>query len=158
MAKVGIYKIGFVDLTVNSTNDTWTSEVGDSDERSEASTTQTPQQQQQTEQEAVTGITMLSRIDQSASSMHEKEETDDEGCHYLLELSTTVRNDADIAIAQRLACKPLVIHVWTVDGRHRSIGDESYPARIDIDDNYDGIASRGVTITSRYETLYGILA
>lgn len=142
MARVGIEKIGFVEQ--NEVNDQWV------------------QQEEQERGRAVSPvnldeITRFTGIDQSASSLTEELVVDGQGAKYAQSLKTVVRKDHDIALAEKYAGRPMVMHVWTVGGKHITIGTKQYPARMLTSDRNTGVETREVEIHVDYETLTSVL-
>lgn len=140
MNKVALKTIGFVEQ--NEVNDQW------------------EQQQAQSDRSLpvvfVDGITRFRSIDQQNASMTEKLTTDESGSRYQQQVQFTVRTEEDRALAKKYERRPLVLHVWAVDGNHYTIGTKTYPAYL----RTDKTNSRDVVETSmtvEYETLTAVM-
>lgn len=115
MNKVALKTIGFVEQ--NEANDTWVQ--------------QEAQQQQQERSIPVVyidGIHRFQSIDQDQASISEELTMDENGSRYHQNIQFTVRTKEDRELAKKYERRPLVIHVWTVDGSHYIIGTKSDPA------------------------------
>lgn len=140
MARVGIKKIGIVET--NDIDDQWVVA--------------------QQEEPAARGLSAIDHIhlfkspDQSASSLAEELVVDEQGRKYAQRLETVVRTDSDITMAVKYAARPVVVHVWTVGGRHIAMGTRQYPATMVTSDRNSG-QTREVSITVDYETLSSLL-
>lgn len=149
MTKVGIYKLGFVPIGESDNTDVWTEVVGE--EVEERATPYTPE-----DYSTFIGK-MFKSIDQMASELTEEYIDDENGPYYRIDLSSVVRKEEDIELAEKYSGQQLAIHVWTVDGRHVIIGTEADPARLATSDRYAGMNTREVALTSQYATLNGLL-
>ncbi len=112
MNKVALRTIGFVEQ--NEVNDQWV--------------VQQEQQERSLPSISLDGITRFGSIDQKIASMTEELITDESGNRYRQQLQFTVRTEDDRALAKRYERRPLVLHVWAVDGSHYIIGTKSSPA------------------------------
>ena len=115
MNKVALKTIGFVEQ--NEANDTWVQ--------------QEAQQQQQERSIPVVyidGIKRFKSIDQDQASISEELTMDENGSRYHQNIQFTVRTKEDRELAKKYERRPLVIHVWTVDGSHYIIGTKPDPA------------------------------
>ena len=143
-------KIGFVPIGESDTTATWT--VVDSEEEFKATTPSNPDN----DVSAFIGK-MFKAIDQEASDLEEELVIDDYGNIYKTTMSVAVRRKEDIEMAERYSGKPVVIHVWTVDGRHVHIGSEDAPARMKTQDSYRNMSTRELLIRAEYNTIDGLL-
>lgn len=143
MAKVGIYKIAFVEQ--NEYDDTW------------------QQQQPQPQQRGVGDVPVIAnahyfkRFDQGQANMVEELNIDENGAMYSLAIDFPVRDDKDIALAKKYMRRPIVMYVETVAEEHYTIGSKEYPVRMKSQNNYDGISNREMAISVNYDTLTGVL-
>lgn len=136
MTTVGIKQIGFIDPS--KANDQWVE-----------------QQEQQTrslQSIYLDGTTRFKSIDQQNAILSEKSSSSESGSLFELDLQFTVRRKEDIELAKKYINRPLVLHVWTVDGRNYSIGTKDYPAYLHKDDRYDGVNTRELALTSSYQS------
>ena len=142
MNKVALKTIGFVEQ--NEVNDTWQQ-----------------QEQQQVDRSLsqniyLDGINRFRSIDQQNASMTEELTIDESGQHYRQQVQFTVRTEYDRALAKKYERRPLVLHVWAVDGNHYIIGTKSYPAylRPSKSNSMDTVET---AVTVEYETLTAIM-
>ena len=142
MNKVALKTIGFVEQ--NEVNDTWQQ-----------------QEQQQVDRSLsqniyLDGINRFRSIDQQNASMTEELTIDESGQHYRQQVQFTVRTEYDRALAKKYERRPLVLHVWAVDGNHYIIGTKSYPAylRPAKTNSMDTVET---AVTVEYETLTAIM-
>ena len=112
MNKVALKNIGFEEQ--NEANDTW--------EQQEA------QQARSIQEVYINGIHRFQSIDQDQASISEELTMDENGSRYHQNIQFTVRTKEDRELAKKYERRPLVIHVWTVDGSHYIIGTKSDPA------------------------------
>lgn len=141
MNKVALKKIGFVEQ--NEENDQWV------------------QQEQQVERSLsqdiyIDGIHRFRSIDQDNSSMTEDLEIGEEGIKYRQQVQFTVRQEYDRELAKKYERRPLVLHVWTVDGHHYKIGTKSYPAYL-VPAKTNSMQTVETALTVEYETLTPIM-
>jgi len=68
----------------------------------------------------------------------------------------TVRTEYDRELAKKYERRPLVLHVWTVDGHHYKIGTKSYPAYI-VPSKTNSMDTVETALTVEYETLTPIM-
>ncbi len=69
-------------------------------------------------------------IDQAQASLTEDLAMDENGSSYHQQVRFAVRTQADRDLAKKYERRPIVLHVWTVDGHLYKIGTKSYPARL----------------------------
>lgn len=91
-------------------------------------------------------------IDQEKSTMTQTSATDENGVLYSLRLSFVVRKEEDIELARKYANVPLVILVRTADGKNHHIGNSVYPAHFELDQSYNGVATKELALQSQYES------
>lgn len=142
MIKVGILKIGIVEK--NEVDDAW----------QQVSVTT---QQVDDRESNILNIHYFKDVDQSQSDISEKLTIDENGKVFDTELSFVVRTQRDINIGKKYINRPLVIHVWTVDGSHYIIGTKSYPAYLESDNRYENTSTREMAFTVHYQSVTGIL-
>lgn len=114
MNKVAIRQIGFVERS--NADDIWT---------------QTEQQQDNNrdlDPIYSDGTIRFQSIDQDQATISESLTDDENGFKYHQQVQFTVRKKEDRALAKKYERRPLLVHVWTVDGNHYIIGTKSYPA------------------------------
>ena len=145
MNKVALKEIGFVEQ--NEVDDTWTQ--------------QTAQQEQQAQrsiaQEAVlVGGHWFKSIDQQQATMAEELTMDAEGSRYRQQVKFAVRTEYDRTLAKKYERRPLVLHVWTVDGNLYKIGTKQYPAYMTTS-RTNGMDAVETAVTVEYETLTAIM-
>lgn len=138
MTTVGILKIGFVEQ--NKVNDTCV---------------QQEQQQQQQNQRAIPDVYLIGghwfkSIDQQNAILTERSSIGADGKMFEQELQFTVRITEDIALGKKYLNRPIVIHVWTVDGKKHVIGSKSYPAYLESNKRYDGVNTQELAMTATY--------
>ena len=141
MTKVALKSIGFVEQ--NEIDDQWV-------------------QQEQPAQRgiggtAIAGLHPFGSIDQSAATLEENFEDDENGQLYEAMLDFTVRTEADIAMAKKYAGRPVVVHVQAVDGNKYTIGTKQYPVRMKTQNRYDGMNTREIGVSVSYKSLTGIM-
>lgn len=140
MSKVGILKIGFKEQ--NEVNDQWV------------------QQEQQSERSIpdiyVDGSHWFKSIDQDNTSLTEELTIDENGSKYRQQVQFVVRTDYDRALARKYERRPIVLHVWTVDGNHYKIGTKQYPAYL-VPSKTNSMDTVETAMTVDYETLTPIM-
>jgi hypothetical protein len=139
MNKVALKTIGFVEQ--NEANDQWTQQ----------------QEQQLAERSLpqdiyIDGIHRFHSIDQDNSSMTEDLDIGEEGNKYRQEVQFVVRTEYDRKLAKKYERRPLVLHVWAVNGDHYKIGTPSYPAYL-IPAKSNSMDAVETAMTVDYETL-----
>lgn len=140
MEKVALKTIGFVEQ--NEVNDQWIQ--------------QEEQQDRSLPDVYLDGINRFRSIDQQNASLTEELTTDESGNRYHQQVQFTVRQQYDRLLAQRYERRPLVLHVWTVDGHHYKIGTKSYPAYL-MPAKTNSMDTVETTLTVDYETLTPIM-
>ena len=143
MTIVGIKTIGFVEQ--NEVNDQWVQ-----------------QEEVQAERSGITpvyidGIKCFGSFDQGNATLSEKSTIDESGKVYELDLAFVVRKQDDITLGKKYLNRPLVLHVWTVDGKHYRIGSKSYPAYLESDNRYENLSTRELAMTVKYQSRTSIL-
>lgn len=99
----------------------------------------------------------FSSIDQEDASISEKQTKDENGIYYETKLEFTVRKPADVSLANRYSRRPVVVYVSTVDGNQYVIGTASDPVHMIVENKYNGLRSRELTVELSYKTTTGIL-
>ena len=140
MNKVAIKTIGFEEQ--NEVNDQWVQ--------------QQEQQDRSLPYVSIDGIHRFRSIDQRQASMTEELTMDENGSHYRQQVQFTVRTEHDRALARKYERRPLVLHVWTVDGHHYKIGTKSYPAYI-VPAKTNSMDTVETALTVEYETLTPVM-
>lgn len=143
MSRVGIYKIGFEEQ--DKVQDSWIHQEEEDPIQSKASS------------DAKTTGLLFESIDQGKSSLSQDMVVDSNGVVYNVNLGFTVRKDVDIELARRYAGRPVVVHVWAVDGHCYTIGTKTYPARLFIIDRYSGLDTREVAVSVTYQSCTSLL-
>jgi len=141
MNKVALKAIGFVEQ--NEENDQWVM----LEQQAERSLSQDVY---------IDGIQRFRSIDQDNSSMTEDLVIDESGNKYRQQVLFTVRQEYDRKLAKKYERRPLVLHVWTVDGQHYKIGTKSYPAYL-IPSKTNSKKTVETAMTVEYETLTAIM-
>lgn len=141
MTKVALKSIGFVEQ--NEIDDQWV-------------------QQELPAQRGVgntimAGLHSFGNIDQSAATLEENFEDDENGQLYEAMLDFTVRTEADIAMAKKYAGRPVVVHVQAVDGSRYKIGTKQYPVRMTTQNRYDAMNTREIGVSVSYKSLTGVM-
>lgn len=141
MNKVALKKIGFVEQ--NEENDNWV------------------QQEQQAERSLsqdiyIDGIHRFRSIDQAKSSIMEDLSIEESGNKYHQHVQFVVRTEYDRELAKKYERRPLVVHVWTVDGCHYRLGTKSYPAYF-VPSKTKSMDTVETAITVDYDTLTAIM-
>ena len=141
MNKVALKKIGFVEQ--NEENDNWV------------------QQEQQAERSLsqdiyIDGIHRFRSIDQAKSSIMEDLSIEESGNKYHQHVQFVVRTEYDRALAKKYERRPLVVHVWTVDGCHYKLGTKSYPAYF-VPSKTNSMDTVETAMTVDYDTLTAIM-
>lgn len=154
MAKVGIYKLGFVPFGESNTGNQWV--VVESEEEMRALSSSGSSVSTDEDEMQFTGK-MFKAIDQDASELSEELTVDENGPFYHISLAATVRRDEDVALGERYSGRQMAVHVWTVDGRHLTIGTEADPATLVTKDAYDNLHTRELSMTVDYDTQHGLL-
>ena len=149
MTKVGIYKIGFEVIGESLVAESWEEIIGEVEER-------TAQPDEPEAIELFDGHKFKS-IDQAESELEEVLISDENGQYYNTSLTSKVRREEDIKLAEKYSGQPLIIHVWTVDGRHVLLGTETDPASLTTTNSYKNIQTREVGLKADYATLDGLL-
>lgn len=139
MNKVALKNIGFVEQ--NEASDNWTQQ----------------QEEQQAERSLpqdiyIDGIHRFRSIDQDNSSITEELEIGEEGTKYRQQIQFVVRTEYDRKLAKKYERRPLVLHVWAVNGDHYKIGTPSYPAYL-IPAKSNSMDAVETAMTVDYETL-----
>ena len=143
MARIGIRTIGFIEKS--AIDDQWN--IVQPEEPQERGVPSTP----------IDNIQRFKSIDQSATSLTEELVSDEQGRKYSQHLKTVVRTDHDINLAENYAGRSVVMHVWTVTGKHITIGTGQYPTFMVTSNRNTGVETREVEINVDYETLTSIL-
>ena len=141
MNKVALKKIGFVEQ--NEENDNWV------------------QQEQQAERSLsqdiyIDGIHRFRSIDQAKSSIMEDLSIEEIGNKYHQHVQFVVRTEYDRELAKKYERRPLVVHVWTVDGCHYKLGTKSYPAYF-VPSKTNSMDTVETAMTVDYDTLTAIM-
>lgn len=141
MNKVALKKIGFVEQ--NEENDNWV------------------QQEQQAERSLsqdiyIDGIHRFRSIDQAKSSIMEDLSIEENGNKYHQHVQFVVRTEYDRKLAKKYERRPLVVHVWTVDGCHYKLGTKSYPAYF-VPSKTNSMDTVETAMTVDYDTLTAIM-
>ena len=140
MNKVALKTIGFVEQ--NEANDSWT-----------------PQQQQQDRDipdAYIDGINRFRSIDQQQATMTEELTIDESGSHYRQQVQFAVRQKYDRDLAKRYERRPLVLHVWTADGNHYTLGTKQYPAYL-VPTKTNSMDTVETALSVEYQTLTPIM-
>lgn len=140
MNKVALKTIGFVEQ--NEVNDQWVQ--------------QQEQQDRSLPYVSIDGIHRFRSIDQRQASMTEELTIDENGNKYRQQVQFTVRTEYDRELAKKYERRPIVLHVWTVDGHHYKIGTKSYPAYI-VPAKTNSMDTVETALTVEYETLTPIM-
>lgn len=140
MNKVALKTIGFVEQ--NEANDQWVQ--------------QEEQQERSLPDIYIDGIHRFRSIDQDNSSMTEDLEIGEEGNKYRQEVQFVVRTEYDRKLAKKYERRPLVVHVWAVNGDHYKIGTPTYPAYL-IPSKSNSMNAVETAMTVNYETLTPIM-
>lgn len=140
MNKVALKTIGFKEQ--NEVNDQWVQ--------------QQEQQDRSLPYVSIDGIHRFRSIDQDNSSMTEELTIDENGNKYRQQVQFTVRQEYDRELAKKYERRPLVLHVWTVDGHHYKIGTKSYPAYL-VPAKTNSMQTVETALTVEYETLTPIM-
>lgn len=141
MTKVALKSIGFVEQ--NEVDDQWVQ--------------QELPAQRGASNAIMVGLHSFGSIDQSAATLEENFEDDENGQHYEAMLDFTVRTEADIAMAKKYAGRPVVVHVQAVDGNKYTIGTKQYPVRMKTQNRYDGMNTRELSVSASYKSLTGVM-
>ena len=141
MNKVALKKIGFVEQ--KEENDNWV------------------QQEQQAERSLsqdiyIDGIHRFRSIDQAKSSIMEDLSIEESGNKYHQHVQFVVRTEYDRELAKKYERRPLVVHVWTVDGCHYKLGTKSYPAYF-VPSKTNSMDTVETAMTVDYDTLTAIM-
>ncbi len=140
MNKVALKTIGFVEQ--NEANDQWVQ--------------QEEQQDRFLPDTYIDGIRRFRSIDQQQASMTEELATDESGNLYRQQVQFVVRTKHNRELARKYERRPLVVHVWTVDGQHYMIGTKSYPAYL-VPAKTNSRSTVETALTVDYETLSPIM-
>ena len=141
MNKVALKTIGFVEQ--NEVNDQWVQ--------------QQEQQDRSLSQDIyIDGIHRFRSIDQDNSSMTEELTIDENGNKYRQQVQFTVRQEYDRDLAKKYERRPLVVHVWAVNGCHYKLGTKSYPAYL-VPAKTNSMQTVETALTVEYETLTPIM-
>ena len=140
MNKVALKTIGFVEQ--NEVDDTWT------------------QQEQPAQRDLPVAnngtINRFRSIDQQQATMTEELTMDADGNRYRQQVQFAVRTEYDRALAKKYERRPLVLHVWTVDGNHYKIGTKQYPAYMTTS-RTNGMDAVETAVAVEYETLTAVM-
>lgn len=104
----------------------------------------------------IDGTIRFQNIDQGQASLTESLDSDANGFVYKQNVQFTVRTEDDRALAKKYERRPLVVHVWTVDGHHYVIGTKSLPAYL-MPDKTNNQNTVETAMTVDYETLTPIM-
>ena len=144
MNKVALLAIGFVEQ--NDVDDQWDVEHINPDQPADRSMPGN----------SILGYKGFSSIDQQQASMTEELANDESGNRYRQQVQFVVRTERDRDLAKKYERRPLVLHVWTVDGHHYKIGTKSYPAYL-MPAKTNSMDTVETTLTVNYETLTPIM-
>jgi hypothetical protein len=142
MNKVALKTIGFEEQ--NEVNDQWEMQQEEQAERS------LPQDIY------IDGIHRFRSIDQDNSSITEELVIDENGNKYRQQVQFTVRLESDRDLAKKYERRPLVLHVWAVNGCHYKLGTESYPTYL-VPSKTNSKQTVETAMTVEYETLKAIM-
>ena len=142
MNKVALKTIGFVEQ--NEVNDQWEMQQEQQAERS------LPQDVY------IDGINRFRSIDQDNSSITEELVIDENGNKYHQQVQFTVRLEYDRDLAKKYERRPLVVHVWAVNGCHYKLGTKLYPAYL-VPSKTNSKQTVETAMTVEYETLTPIM-
>ena len=145
MNKVALKKIGFVEQ--NEVNDQWQQEQVDPN---------TPAERSVPDEVAILGYKGFHSIDQAKSSIMEDLSIEESGNKYHQHVQFVVRTEYDRALAKKYERRPLVVHVWTVDGCHYKLGTKSYPAYF-VPSKTNSMDTVETAMTIDYDTLTAIM-
>lgn len=140
MNKVALKTIGFKEQ--NEVNDQWVQ--------------QEEQQDRSLPDIYIDGIHRFRSIDQDNSSMTEDLEIGEEGIKYRQQVQFTVRQEYDRELAKKYERRPLVVHVWAVNGCHYKLGTKSYPAYL-VPSKTNSKQTVETAMTVEYETKTAIM-
>lgn len=143
MNKVALKRIGFAEQ--NETNDQWVMQQQEGEQQRDGSS-----------MPADPNVRLFNSIDQKTAQITEELSVDAEGNRYHQQVQFTVRKPADRTLAKRYERRPLVMHVWTVDGNYYKIGTKSYPAYMQLTKT-NSMDTVETAITVEYETLTPII-
>ena len=104
----------------------------------------------------IDGIHRFRSIDQDNSSMTEDLEIGEEGIKYRQQVQFTVRQEYDRELAKKYERRPLVVHVWAVNGCHYKLGTKSYPAYL-VPSKTNSKQTVETAMTVEYETKTAIM-
>lgn len=144
MAKTGIKRIGFAEQ--NEVSDAWVQ-----------------QEEQQSggpnDRGGVIPPSMryFSSIDQKKSNIEERSSFNESGKVFDINLAFVVRTQSDIDLGKKYLNRPLVLYVWTVDGKRHVIGTKQYPAYLESDNRYENTSNRELALTSQYQSTTSLL-
>lgn len=145
MNKVALKTIGFVEQ--NEVDDQWNIEHIDPDQPADRSVPI---------EVTIIGYRGFRNIDQDNSSMTEELVINENGNKYSQHVQFTVRTEQDRDLAKKYERRPLVVHVWTVDGHHYKIGTKLYPAYL-LPSKANSKETVETAMTVDYETLTSIM-
>lgn len=140
MNKVALKTIGFEEQ--NEVNDQWVQ--------------QQEQQDRSLPDVYIDGINRFRSIDQDNSSITEELTIDENGNKYRQQVQFTVRLEYDRDLAKKYERRPLVVHVWAVNGCHYKLGTKSYPAYL-VPAKTNSRETVETALTVEYETLTPIM-
>lgn len=140
MNKVALKTIGFVEQ--NEANDQWVQ--------------QQEQQDRSLPDVYIDGIHRFRSIDQAKSSIMEDLSIEESGNKYHQHVQFVVRTEYDRELAKKYERRPLVVHVWTVDGCHYKLGTKSYPAYF-VPSKTNSMDTVETAMTVDYDTLTAIM-
>ncbi len=145
MTKVGIKKIGFYEQ--NEANDQWVQQEYEEE----------PAQRNIQDEYFIGGGHWFKGIDQQNAVLTEKSSISTDGEIFEQEVQFTVRREDDMTLGKKYLNRPLVLHVWTVDGKKHVIGTKLYPAYIESDKRYDGVTTQELAMTVNYTSNTSLL-
>lgn len=140
MNKVALKTIGFEEQ--NEVNDQWVQ--------------QQEQQDRSLPDVYIDGLHRFRSIDQDNSLMTEELVIDENGNKYSQHVQFTVRTEQDRDLAKKYERRPLVVHVWTVDGHHYKIGTKLYPAYL-VPSKTNSKETVETAVIVEYESLTAIM-
>lgn len=145
MNKVALKTIGFEEQ--NEATDEWIPQEAPAEPGNE---------QRMTDIHYIGGIHRFKRIDQQQASMTEELAMDGDGNRYHQRVQFAVRLKSDRDLAKRYERRPLVLHVWTVDGDYYKIGTPAYPAYL-MPAKTKSMSTVETALTVDYETTTPIM-
>ena len=101
-------------------------------------------------------VEYFSAFNQEDASISEKGENDASGIAFTQQVNFIVRRANDIKLAQKYQRRAVAMHVYTIDGKHYTIGNQQDPVYLETNNQYDGTKVREMQVSVKTQSLFPI--